>query len=256
MSRLLAGGRLTFAWPERERFPFVLFGCVVLSLVLHGATFLVFQVEFPQRVTIPPPAPQVALLTPSTPENEAFLRWIAAEDPALVASARSVVPANLLDVPYRTSFHASRAAPLGSVEEPAPVQFPPPRSPLSIIASAAPPPVPETGATLPMRTTLTLPPELTERGLKPPAFRWRQRAAQPLQPLQALIGVDDRGGVKFTFLQRSSGEPAIDAEALAQLGEISFAPGGPAISWEVATVDFGAEAYASAPAELRTRTHK
>src|SRR5882757_7824418 len=104
---------LIFEWPERERFPFILFGCVFLSLVAHVATFFVFQVVYPQRVTIPPPPPQVSLLTASSPENQALLRWIAAEDPALVASARSVVPPGLLEVPYRPSYTTGHAVPLG-----------------------------------------------------------------------------------------------------------------------------------------------
>ena len=36
---------------------------------------------------VPPPPPQVSLLMPSSLENETLLRWFAAEDPALVASA-------------------------------------------------------------------------------------------------------------------------------------------------------------------------
>ncbi|HYR57104.1 MAG TPA: hypothetical protein VEO95_00685 [Chthoniobacteraceae bacterium] len=247
---------LTFAWPEREKFPFVLFGCVFLSLIAHAMTFLVFQVVYPQRVTIPPPPPQVSLLAPTSPENEALLRWIAAEDPALVASARSVVPANLLSVPYQPSFSVVRAAPLGSIEEPAVVPFPPARNPLSVIASAAPRPQPEIGTTLPMRTTLDLSVALAERGLKPPSFHWKVRASEPLQPLRALIGVSDRGEVRFTFLQNSSGDAHIDAEALDQLAKLAFAPGDAAITWAVATVDFGAEAYTAAPAELRSRGAK
>jgi hypothetical protein len=248
-----AGSALTFDWPGRERFPFILFGCVFLSLVIHAGTFFVFQVVYPQRVTIPPPPPQVALLTASSPENEALLRWIAAEDPALVATARSVVPASLLEVPYRPSYNLHRAAPLGSVETPAPLQFPPAHPPLTIIASAAPQPVPEAPAPLPMRTTLDVSTTLADRALKPPAFHWKQRSAQPLQALRALIGVTAQGEVRFTFLQHSSGDETLDAEALAQLSQLSFAPGDAAITWATATVEFGAEAYADVPAEIRQR---
>ncbi len=247
---------LTFDWPERDRFPFILFACVFTSLVVHTATFFIFQVVYPQRVTIPPPPPLVALLTPSSPENAALLRWIAAEDPALVASARSVTPPDLLNVRYRPSFSTVRTAPLGSVERPEIVQLPPVRSALSIIASAMPPPPLEAGTTLPMRTTLGLSSALAERAVKPPSFGWQHRSSQPLQPLQALIGVTDRGAVPFAFIQRPSGDAAIDAEAVSQLERLTFAPGEAPITWAVATVDFGAEAYAIAPAELRNRSAK
>ena len=64
---------LIFDWSLRERFPLILFGCVFLSAVAHVATFFLFQVIYPQRVTISPPPPQVELLTASSPENEALL---------------------------------------------------------------------------------------------------------------------------------------------------------------------------------------
>lgn len=247
---------LTFDWPERESFPFVLFACVLLSLLAHATTFVVFQVVYPQRVTIPPPPPQVSLLTASSPENEALLRWIAAEDPALAASAPGVVPPALLAVPYRPSFATARTPPLGSVEAPAPVKYPPARNPLAIIASASPHAAPEPGASLPMRTTLEISPAISDRGLKPPTFVWKDRASQPLQPLRALIGVNARGDVRFTFLQRSSGADSIDTEALAQLARLSFGPASAEIAWGVVTVDFGAEAYTNTPAELRRRERK
>jgi len=244
---------LIFDWPDRDRFPFILFGCVFLSLLIHVGTFFVFQVVYPQRVTIPPPPPQVSLLTASSPENAALLRWIAAEDPALVASARSVVRANLLEVPYRPSYAIRRTPPLASVEAPAPLQFPPARNPLSIVASAAPATVPEPPAPLPMRTTLQLSAALAERGLKPPAFHWKQRATLPLQSLRAFVAVTDRGEVRFAFLQRSSGDATLDTEALQQLQALTFASVEAPLTWATATVEFGAEAYASAPAELRHR---
>lgn len=253
MKPAAAENGLTFAWPEREGFPFILFGCVFLSLVVHAGTFFLFQVVYPQRVTIPPPPPQVSLLTASTPENEALLRWIAAEDPALVASARSVVPPGLLEAPYRASYTRHEAVPLGSVETPAPLQYPPARSPLAIIASALPKPLPEAPAPLPMRTTLNVSPTLEERGLKPPGFRWKERSNQPLQALQALIGVSQRGTVQFTFLQRTSGDEAIDGEALQQLSQLQFAPAPAAMTWGTAVLEFGAEAYAETPAEIRQR---
>ena len=252
-----ADSGLTFDWPERDRFPLILFACVFVSLVVHTATFFVFQVVYPQRVTIPPPPPLVSLLTPSTPENAALLQWIDAEDPALVASARSVVPPDLLKVAYRPSFSIVRTAPLGSVETPVPFQFPPARTALSIIASAAPRPAPEASAPLPMRTTIRLSPILADRPLKPPpSFEWKHRVDQPLQPLRALIGVTDRGAARFAFVQRSSGDERIDAEAISQLEHLTFGPSDTPITWGLATVDFGAEAYLSSPPELRHRTSK
>jgi hypothetical protein len=247
---------LIFEWPEREGFPFILFGCVFFSLLAHVGTFFVFQVIYPQRATIPPPPPQVSLLTPSSAENESVLRWIATEDPALVASARSVVPPGLLEVPYRPSFSRVTAAPLGSVEVPAPLQFPPARTALAIIGSTAPLPPPRVPQPVAMRTTLTLAAPLADRPVKPPSFRWQQLARQPLQPLRALLGVAASGAVRFAFLQRSSGDEGIDAEALTQLERLEFASGAAEVTWALATLEFGAEAYPGAPSELRQRPRK
>src|SRR5580704_14943328 len=94
---------LTFSTPNDAGFPFILFLCVLGSLLAHAATFFLFQVVYPQRVTIPQPAPQVSLLTPSSAENMALLRWIEAEDPALVANDNPVVPPGLAEVRYRPS---------------------------------------------------------------------------------------------------------------------------------------------------------
>src|ERR1700733_6449459 len=116
---------LTFHWPVEKGFPFVLFVCVAGSLFAHAATFFLFQVVYPQRVTIPQPAPHVSLLTPSSPENIALLRWIEAEDPALLANDNPVVPPGLAMVRYRPSFNTLRTEPLGSPVEKAPaVRFP------------------------------------------------------------------------------------------------------------------------------------
>src|SRR5258708_3899096 len=108
---------LTFHWPAEKGFPYVLFICVAGSLFAHVATFFLFQVVYPQRVTIPQPAPYVSLLTPTTPENVAFLRWIESEDPALITSDSAVPPPGLLEVRYRPSFAVPRTAPLGAPVE-------------------------------------------------------------------------------------------------------------------------------------------
>jgi hypothetical protein len=71
-----------------------------------------------------------------------------------------------------------------------------------------------------------------------------------------LIGVTDRGEVRFAFIQRSSGDEGLDSEAVRQLEQLTFAPADAPITWALASVDFGAEAYATAPAELRNRSAK
>lgn len=239
-----AGPRLAFDWPQRERFPLLLFGCVFLSLFAHVATFFLFQVIYPQRVTIPPPAPQVELLTASSPENEALLRWIDAEDPALVASAHSVLPARLFDLDYRPSFATVRTVPRGSVESPVVVSFPPARHPLSIIQSVTPRAEPPARAAVATPSDLSLSGPLRERGLATPfSFHFEQRVADPAEPLRALLGVNTHGEVRYVFLQQSSGQAELDQAALAHLRALNFSRNDQPVTWGFATVTFGAEAY-------------
>ena len=127
---------LTFDWPRREGFPFILFGCVVASFFAHAATFFLFQVADPLGTSIAPSAPQVSVLTPSSPEAVALLHWIDAQDPALVAAAYSVTPPGISDIAYRPSYE-KKPVPLGPVEQPVAIAFPPALDPLAIIASGA-----------------------------------------------------------------------------------------------------------------------
>lgn len=241
---------LTFSWNPRQGFPFVLFGCAFLSLVAHIATFFLFQVIPPQRVTIPPPAPQIEVLTPATPEGAALLRWIDAEDPALVASTHAVSPPGLLEVPYRPSFAVSRTAPRGSVESPVIVQFPPARDALAIVQSALPSAEPDTRTAVATPSGVTFSGALRGRALATaPIFIWKNRVATPAEPLRAMLGVSDRGEVRYIFQQQSSGQPALDTEALAQLQRFEFTRADEPLAWGFATVTFGLEAYATASAQ-------
>ena len=235
---------LTFDWPDRERFPWFLFGFMMLSLAAHTGSFFLFQVIYPQRATIPPPAPQVSVLAPTSPENEAVLRWIDAEDPALVAGGNSVTPANLLDVPYRPSFATLRTPPRTVPEPAATVQFPPARSPLAIIRSGeAQTPAPAPAASAVKSAVAFSPPLVARKLLRPLDLDTTAKAAAPVEPSQFLLGVTDRGEVRFVFLQKSSGDPALDADAAARLTAAAFAPGEAAITWAHATITWGDDAY-------------
>lgn len=227
---------------DRERFPWFLFFCVALSFFAHAGTFLVFQVVYPQHVTVPPPPPQVQLLSPATPQYEAIMSWVDAEDPSLVASAHSVRPANLLEVPYRPSYAIQRTAPLGVTEAEVAVPFPAVRNPLAIIRSgesriAAPTPQPG-----PLPSRLTLSPALAAQTLvQPPDLAVAARATSPVEPSRYLLGVTDRGEVRFVFLQQSSGAPALDAAGARSLTRATFDPIPTPITWGHATIAWGDE---------------
>ena len=239
---------LTFDWPRREGFPFLLFGCIAASLCAHAATFFLFQVADPLGTSLPRSAPQVSVLTPSSPESIALLHWIDAQDPALVATANSVTPPGVFDIAYRPSYAAMRTAPLGPVEQPVAVAFPPARDPLAIITSAdARPPAPP-AVSAPHPTDVIFSSALAARApapLPPPALK--TRTAEPAEPTRHLIGVTDRGEVRFVFLQSSSGNSSLDDQAAAHLQTLTFTPGDAPITWATATVTWGDDAYLENP---------
>ena len=239
---------LTFDWPRREGFPFLLFGCVAASLFTHTATFFLFQVAEPLRTSIRPSAPQVSVLTPSSPEALALLRWIDAQDPALVAAANSVTPPGVFDIAYRPSYAAKLPAPLGPVEQPVAVAFPPARDPLSIIISADAKPLTPPAVSAPHPTTLIFSSALANRAPAPlPPLIVKTRTAEPVEPTRQLIGVTGRGEVRFVFLQSSSGNPALDEQAAAHLQTLAFASSDAPITWATATMTWGDDTYEENP---------
>ena len=242
------GPDLTFDWPRREGFPFLLLGCVAVSFFAHAATFFLFQVADPLRTSLPPSAPQVSVLTPSSPEAIALLHWIDAQDPALVAAADSVTPPGLTGIAYRPSYATMRTAPLGPVEHAVAVAFPPARDPLAIITSAdAKPPAPPPVST-PHPTTVAFSSALAARAPAPlPPLVLKARTAEPAEPTRQLIGVTARGEVRFVFLQSSSGNSALDGQSAAHLQTLAFAPGETPITWATATITWGDDAYGENP---------
>ncbi len=236
---------LTFDWPRRGGFPFILFGCTAASLLAHAATFFLFQVADPLGTSIAPSAPQVSVLTPSSPEALALLHWIDAQDPALVAAASSVPPPGLLDITYRPSYAAMRTAPLGPVEQPVAVPFPPARDPLAIIASGEVKAVAPPAVTAPQGTTVRFSAALASRAPLPlPPLVLLARATAAVEPTSHLIGVTAHGAVRFLFLQNSCGQTALDEQAAAHLQTLAFAPDDAPITWATATVTWGDDAYA------------
>ena len=230
--------------PGEKPFPLTLLLFGGLSFLAHAATFFLFQVSYPSRVTIPPQTPQVSLLTGDTPEQQSLLRWIESEDPALVAASSHPVPARLFETPYRPSYMTPRTAPRSM-----PVQAEKPERPpgpelqtlLKSVVPAAPSPAAPVG---PARTHIVLSGGLSGRQLaKPPSLK--TRAAGPLEDVSVLLGVSAEGDVRYAFLQRSSGDHPTDAATVAELMRSHLQPVDSAgdLTWGLATIVWGDDAY-------------
>lgn len=249
MSAPVSEPDLTFQWPTEKGFPFVLFFCVLGSLLAHGATFVLFQVVYPERVTIPHPAPRVSLLTPTSPENIALLRWIEAEDPALIASESPVRPPSLVEVRYRPSFAEPRTDPLGAPDE-AQRQIPFPPAVDRLVAREVAPVAPAPASSTPLPTTIRFTGGLSSRSLENnPPLEFANPSTAPARPSEFLIGVDASGVVRFRFLQEASGDPSLDSVATAHLEKLRFAAAESPVTWGHAMVIWSLDAYAiEAPA--------
>lgn len=235
---------LTFRWPAEKGFPMLLFVCVSGSIIAHAATFFLFQVVYQQQVTIQHSAPHVSLLTPSSPENIALLRWVEAEDPALVASDEIVMPPRLVDIRYIASFAAPRTAPLGAPGEGSPEQlFPPAVDGLSLTPaeshrSQTPPPA----AVSVMRLEGGLAPRPLIKQL---VLRGFAHSAAPVIPTVFLIGVTAEGEIRFVAIQQISGDSGLDDFARTQLRSAQFGPGASPVTWGFVTFAWGADVYAN-----------
>ena len=235
---------LLFGWDRPARFRWKFFGLILLSAAVHLGTFFLFQIVYPPRVTIPPPAPEVSLLLPTTPENRALLRRIEAEDPALIAATPSVTPPGLFQQEYLASYRTVRTQPRTVAAETPVIRHPASRDPLTIIRSTARPAPSADVAPPPVPTRLAFSSALTARApSEMPAWNFTRRAASPLEPAAFLIGITDRGEVRYVFQQRSSGDPALDAQAAAQLPRLAFRPAETPVAWGIATITWGDDAY-------------
>lgn len=235
---------LTFQWPADSGFPFLLFFCVLGSLFAHVATFFLFRVVYSEHVTIPQPAPHVSLLTPSTPENAALLRWIDSVDPALVATSEPSRPPGLAEVHYVPSFTSAHTAPLGAPAEKSPeVHFPPAVDHLKAAsqfpAEAAVPPLASMAPTI-----WHFPKILTARPVRQSApMDFSHRATAPVEPTILLLGVNADGEVRFSMVQQTSGDASLDDVALNYLRKMVFEPADTPMTWAFITCVWGSDAY-------------
>jgi hypothetical protein len=239
---------LTFHWPDPRKVTFLMPGFFLLSILVHALTFYVFQIVYPPYVSITPPPMQVRLLTPDSPEHAATLRWIESEDPALLMPSHEISLDKLLPVPYRPSFATSRSLPKSEVEEKAGPLFPPVASTLEIVRRNEPRAKIQESAGNPVSGIVRLSDSLARRATAALATsRVDVKSANVLEPAHFLLGVNDRGEVRFVFLEHSSGDKVVDERAGEYLRGVSFAPVAVETTWGFVTFLWGSEAYGAAP---------
>jgi hypothetical protein len=211
-----------FNWDRPRPRTLVLSGFIVVSFAIHLSAFYLFQVVYPQTVSLLPAPRRVSLMTASSEQTATLLRWIDAEDPALASTTRR--PAHMQrremgKVEHVPSYFAREA----TLKEPPPLAVD-----LSIPSTQPPGPVPFTRPAVAMPigmqpTRVTFSSELQQLGgAKFVPANFETSTSETPQNAQFRIAVDSNGAVVYCFTLASSGDPRLDELARQHLALCRF----------------------------------
>ena len=217
-----AAAQLIFNWEQPRRRALVLTGFVAVSFTIHIAAFYLFQVVYPQTVSLLPAPRRVSLMTASSEQTATLLRWIDAEDPALASTTRR--PAHMQrremgKVEHVPSYFAREA----TLKEPPPLAVD-----LRIPSTQLPGPVrfvrPAASAPVGMQPTrITLSSELQQLGgVQFTPVNFKTSTSETPQNAQFRIAVDPPGAVVYCFVLASSGDVGLDELARQHLALARF----------------------------------
>jgi hypothetical protein len=252
---------LVFAWDRRGRRKWALTGFLLGSFLLHALCFYAFQIIYPPAVALLPPPGRVSLIAPNTDEGRVLLRWLEAEDPALASTTQTLAEAKLFTMPtiqhapsYLTHEPQLRDIPalaadlrVPSAQPPAPVERPHPQVPVA--AKIVP-------------TTVRFSPELEALGpLESPPAKFAASGHESPQPAEFRVAVNENGEVRYSFVEVSSGDPALDEQArkylaLCRFPAIRDSPSSilPSLTWGTAIVEWGNDILAPPPKNPETKS--
>lgn len=239
-------GNLLFHWERPRRRKLAIAGFLLASLGLHGLCFLLFQVIYPPTISLLPPPARVSVIAPNTEQGRTFLRWLAAEDPALVSETQRPADARAYQLPrlaHIPSYVAvpPRLRPLPSLPEKAaePAALPPGPVPVQT-AAAEPPPIV-------VPSTLLFSGALKDAAFTAPPLQFHAALRAAPEDARFRVAVDDAGVVRYALLESSSGDAALDAEVRRALALSRFRPEtlpvapNEKLTWATATLNFGSD---------------
>ena len=233
---------LIFNWgPPRPR-KRALATFLLLSALAHGFCFYLFQIVYPPTVALLPPGGRATLISPTTEEGRALLRWIESEDPALTLTTMRPPDSKVYALPkmqhvpsYGNWSPVLRDAPdpipdrsFASVAPPGPVVLP--RLAAANIVSAH-------------KTAVLISEEIQSRGqLQPPEFQFETSMLGAPENVRFQVAVNRFGEIRYCLPMNTSGDASLDRQARNFLAQTRFAadPGASDDeTWAVATVDWG-----------------
>lgn len=242
---LTAESDLVFGWDERGRQRAAIVGFLFASLSLHALCFYAFQIVYPPTVALLPPPGRVTLIAPNTAEGRVLLRWLEAEDPALASTTQPPAQESLSvpTVQHAPSYLMHRPA---LKEEP----FVTP----DIRIPSANPPGPVESQRLPLQTITQISPTVvrfsaeldTVSPAQIPTMKFSASGHEPPRAAEFRIAVSEKGEIRYSFLETSSGDAALDEQArrclmLLRLPDLRTPPaeGGNSMVWGTATIEWG-----------------
>jgi hypothetical protein len=240
-----APGGLLFPW-ERPRWrKLVIAGFLLASAALHALCFYLFQVVYTPAISLLPPPTQVSVIAPTSDEARTFLNWLEAEDPAIASQtqrspdARSFQLPKITHVPSYLAFPPKlKELPPGRTSDAAPSAMPPAPVPVA--------PAAKTAAPLRAPTVLIFSEGLGELPATHPELKFRASLRDAPESARFRVAIDSLGTVRYSFLEQSSGDAALDEQARQYLALCRFTmSGNPAsnerLTWATATLDFGTD---------------
>ena len=246
---------LVFRWSRPGGGKWTLGGFLLASLVAHAFGFYLFQIVYPPAVALLPPPGRVSLIAPNSDEGRQLLRWIEAEDPALASTTLPAPDAKALVMP--TIQHAPSY--LG--RQPALKDLPPPPAPLRIPSAHPPAPVekpvnPTQFVTKSIPTAIRFSRDLESLiAAQIPELKFSASGREAPEAAEFVVAVNDKGDVRYCFLEVSSGDAALDDQARKYLAASRFPAvrNSPAAAlapliWGRATIEWGNDIAAPASA--------
>ena len=219
---------LIFAWDHPHRRRLALAGFLTASFLGHALCFYLFQVIYPPAVALLPPPGRVTLIAPGSEEGGVLLRWLEAEDPALASTTQPPADGKSLALPtiQHAPSYLTRQPTLKEV---------PPLPPDPAVPSAQPPGPVRSLPALPTisgtttATTVLLSGELEALGrLQSPQMKFTASGRESVQVAQFRVAVDEHGRIRHCFIERSSGDAALDEQARKYLTLSHFPAASPA----------------------------
>jgi hypothetical protein len=246
---------LLFSWepPRSERLAIA--GFLVLSLLAHAFCFYLFQIVYPPTVSLLPPSARVSIISSTSEEGRSLLRWVDAEDPALIFATQQPSDARLHALPkveYVPSYVGL---------EPVLKEVPRLDGDLSIPSAHPPGPVPflhhqTLPAVGPSRTSVSFSEDLLSLGDPSlPEYSFTASNNETPEAIRFRVAVGSTGEIRYCFPMNSSGDPLLDEQARRYLTLCRFPlQQGSTLVWGIAIVEWGTDVgrAQSGPAETAT----